>query len=86
MFAEAPPQAMGMPSQSAAAPQPAPQSSPQPIEGPGGQQIYNVGTLRDPAGGGTIDNYATQPNPTGIMQGLARDAQLSDLYTKLFGG
>jgi hypothetical protein len=78
MFAEAPPQAMGMPSQSAAAPQP--------IEGPGGQQIYNVGTLRDPAGGGTIDNYATQPNPTGIMQGLARDAQLSDLYTKLFGG
>lgn len=84
MYAEAPPQAMGMPSpRPAAAPAAA---APQPMQGPDGQQVYKVGTLRDPAGGGMIDNYATQAQPTGIMQGLARDAHLTDLYNKLFGG
>jgi LAS superfamily LD-carboxypeptidase LdcB len=88
MYAEAPPQAMGMP-----APTPAPQMAgpaapvgSSPLIGPDGQQVYKVGMLRDPAGGGMIDNYATQAQPTGIMQGLARDAQLTDLYNKLFGG
>jgi hypothetical protein len=85
MYAEAPPQAMGMPAarqtmQQTEAP------AQQPMAGPDGQQLYKVGTLRDPAGGGMIDNIATQATPTGIMQGLARDAQLSDLYNKLFGG
>lgn len=93
LYAEAPPQSMGLPEQKGqpVTLPPNPRTTPQQqqvargaIAGPNGE-TWHPQMMRDPAGGGEMVGYGLKEKPTGIAEGFSRDAQLNEAYEKLFG-